>query len=214
MFHDTDAAEYVKLLVALVAILDIPGNVPVFLQQTGKFSQREKMITAAVTTVTTGIVLLAFGIFGQQVLASFGISIASFKVLGGLVVLLIALELLGLLPEQSTATGASVADKSPVVVGIFPLAVPLMAGPGAITAVMVSAHEEYHAHHDIIVVAVILSACAMLLIGLLAASFLGRVIGPVSQIILNRLLGVIVGALGVEYILEGLGEYFPNWISN
>ena len=212
MFHDTDYAEYVKLRVALVAIIDIPGNIPIFLQQTGKLDERQRMITALTATVATCGILMIFGIFGQQVLAGFGISIASFKVLGGLVVLLIALEQLGLRPEPPIDPEAASADTGPIVLGIFPLAVPMMAGPGAITAVMVSSHDDYHAHHDIIVIAVILTACVLLLVSLLATCFLGRIIGPISQIILNRLMGIIVGALGIEYMLDGLAEYFPKWI--
>jgi multiple antibiotic resistance protein len=64
--------------------------------------------------------------------------------------------------------------------------------------------------HDVLVVAVILTAAVVMLVGLLMASALGRLIGPVTQVVLNRLLGMIVGALGVEFILEGVAEFFPT----
>jgi multiple antibiotic resistance protein len=202
-------SEYIKLLVALVAIIDIVGNIPIFLQQTGNFSSKERLATAAVASVTTFGILIVFALFGQIVLSSFGISIAAFKVLGGIVVLLIALDLLGMMRSDGTIGSGDPGFDNPFVVGVFPLAVPLFAGPGAITAVMVYAHESHHQAHTLLVMAVIASACIALLIGLSLASSLGLLIGPVSQIVMNRILGMVVGALGVEFILEGILEFFP-----
>jgi multiple antibiotic resistance protein len=207
-----DTAEYVKLIVALVAIIDVPGNVPVYLQQTGQLSPAGRRLTAVVASVATAAILLCFALVGEQILQSFGISIAAFKMLGGIVVLLIALDMLGLTGSETPENTRAVGD-NPVTIGVFPLAVPLFAGPGAITAVMVYAHEDFHTQagmHDVLVVAVILTAAVVMLVGLLMASALGRLIGPVTQVVLNRLLGMIVGALGVEFILEGVAEFFPT----
>lgn len=207
-------AEYTKLLIALVAIIDIPGNIPIFLTQTSKLDSRDRMVTALVAATATCVILLVFAMFGEVLLGAFGITIAAFKVLGGLVVLLIALDMLGLLRDEEALAQTRAPDHGAVAIGIFPLAVPLFAGPGAITAVMVYAHDEVDTGvmpmtHDEIVIAVVLSACALLAVGLLLASALARFIGPIAQVVLNRLLGMIVGALGVEFILEGLEEYFP-----
>lgn len=204
-----DQAEYIKLLIALVAIIDIPGNIPIFLQQTGAFSPMARFITAVTAALATAVILITFALFGEVVLGSFGITIAAFKVLGGLVVLIIALDMLGLLREDEELENAKAPKHGPIVTGIFPLAVPLFAGPGAITAVMVYAHEEYHSDHNLIVLLVIISACVALGVGLALASSLARFIGPVTQVVMNRLLGMLVGALGVEFILEGLREFFP-----
>ncbi len=150
--------------------------------------------------------------FGETLLASFGITIAAFKILGGLVVLLIALDMLGLLGKEDQSSDTAASDQGPVSIGIFPLAVPLFAGPGTITAVMVYAHEDFHlghADHDLIVAAVILSAASLLAVGLAFGGFLGRFIGALAQVVMNRLLGMLVGALGVEFILEGIVAFFP-----
>ncbi len=204
-----DQAEYLKLLIALVAIIDIPGNIPIFIQQTVKFSALERLVTAVTAALATGVILIVFALFGETVLGTFGITIAAFKVLGGLVVLIIALDMLGLLRDDEEPEDAKSPKYGPVVTGIFPLSVPLFAGPGAITAVMVYAHEDYHSDHNLIVLFVILSACLALGAGLALASVLGRFIGPVTQVVMNRLLGMLVGALGVEFILEGLKAFFP-----
>jgi MarC family membrane protein len=207
-----DTAEYLKLLIALVAIVDIPGGIPFFLTQTGRLEPRGRNVAAVVAAVATCVVLLVFASFGQSILSTFGITIASFKVLGGLVVLIIALDMLGLLREKEARSDADTSHHGPVAVGIFPLAVPFFAGPGAITTVMVYANEDIHVgaqFHFLIVVAVILSACSVLFVALMLASRLSGLIGPVTQVVMNRLLGMIVGALGVEFILEGLTEHFP-----
>ncbi|MEM9762000.1 MAG: MarC family protein [Pseudomonadota bacterium] len=200
--------ELIKLTVALIAVVDIPGNVPMFLQQTGKMTGRDRRVTAAVAGVTTAVILIIFANAGETILAAFGISIDAFRVLGGIVVLLIALDMLGL---TGSGEGGMAAEEhpNPIVTGVFPMAVPLFAGPGAVTAVMIYAHNtDKHPHQDLVVSVIVLAISALIVIGLLLASMLSHVITPVAQAVLNRLLGMIVGALGVEFILEGLAGFF------
>lgn len=207
-----ESAEYLKLLIALVAIIDIPGNIPIFVQQTSKLTPLERAVAAITASTATCIILLTFAFFGEAVLSSFGITIAAFKILGGIVVLLIALELLGLKGEPATQSDNDPSTSGPIAIGIFPLAVPMFAGPGSITAVMVYAHEDFHSNHDLIVMSVVASAAVILAVGLLLAGLLSRFIGPTAQVVMNRLLGMLVGALGVEFILEGLAEFFPKFL--
>ena len=206
-----EVTEYAKLLIALLAIVDIPGNVPLFLQQTARFSTTDRLTVSLTTGVTSGAILLAFAFFGEAVLATFGITIAAFRILGGIVILLIALDMLGFVGSEDPNSQPSGDDNStPVAVGIFPLAVPLFAGPGAIATVMVYAHEDFHSDHDLIVGAVIVTAAVAIIVGLVAASFVGRFVGSLAQKVLNRLLGMIVGSLGIEFIIEGIADFFPG----
>ncbi len=201
--------EYVKLAIALMVVVDVPGNIPMFILQTQGMSTAEKRITALAAGVATAAVLFAFAFAGDYILSSFGITIEAFKILGGLVILLLALELLGLIGDKHGGLQSN-ADAHPITVGIFPMAVPLFAGPGAISTVMVYAHEEYHSNHDLILLALIGSVSLTIVVGLTAAAPLSRVIGPLTQRVLNRLLGIIVGALGIEFVLEGLAAFFPS----
>lgn len=200
-------AELLKLSVALLAIVDIPGNIPMFIQQTSKMPPRDKRLTALVAGIATATVLIAFAFFGEAILIQFGIMIDAFRILGGLVVLLIGLDLLGLLGSNAIDYGDS-ENPNPVITGVFPMAVPLFAGPGAITVVMVYAHDADHPAHQFQMAGVILIVCALIVLGLLLAGAVSRLIGDVAQTILNRLLGMIVGALGVEFILEGIVGFF------
>lgn len=203
-----DWAEYLKLMVALVAIIDVPGTVPVFLQQTHAMTVVEKRVTAISAGVATAAVLLVFAFVGDLVLEAFGITIESFKILGGLVILIIALDMLGFLggAAGSFADGES---NHPVALGVFPMAVPLFAGPGAISTVMVYAHRDFHSNHDLIVALLIVTVSVLIIVGLMTAVALTRLIGPVAQRVINRLLGMIVGALGIEFIVEGVLASIP-----
>lgn len=209
-------AEYLHLLIALSAIVDIPGNLPMFLQRTGGMSSAARATTALTAAIATAAILVLFALFGEAILGTFGITIHAFKILGGLVILLMALEMLGLMGDPSADHGGT--GENPVAIGIFPMAVPLFAGPGAISAVMVFAHLDPAQGaattqgilvHDLILVGVILGVAVLILTGLLAAGALSRFLTPLVQDVLNRLLGIVVGALGVEFILEGLAAFFP-----
>ena len=201
-----DLQEYLKLAVALIAIVDIPGNVPLFLQQTQGMSAAQKRVAAVSAGVATAAILFVFAFAGDVVLEAFGITIDAFKVVGGLVILLIALDMLGLITAGALTMEAE-EGAHPVAIGIFPLAVPLFAGPGAISAVMVYAHEEFHSDHDLIVGLLILSVAVAIVAGMTGAAVVSHLIGPLTQSVINRLLGMIVGALGVEFILEGVAGF-------
>ena len=202
-----DWDEYLKLFVALLAIVDVPGNVPMFLQQTSGFDAWRRNLTAITAGLATAVILMAFAFQGDVLLEAFGITIEAFKILGGIVILLIALDMLGLLGDHEEG-GTERRPSHPVAVGIFPMAVPLFAGPGAISMMMVYAHRDFHSDHDLIVGLLAGAVSAAIVLGLLMASVLSRLITPLMQSVLNRLLGIIVGALGVEFILEGIADFF------
>lgn len=202
-------SEYIQFLVALLAIVDIAGNVPIFIQQTDGFSRAWRQITAVTAGLATAAILLLFVVAGESILQAFGISIEAFKIVGGLVILLMALEMLGLIGDPSAAP-RNPASQHPVAVGIFPMAVPLLAGPGAISAVLVYAHHDHHPEHDMIVVGVVATVSILIALSLTLASFVGRWFGPVTQSVISRLLGIIVATMGVEFLIDGLGSAFPG----
>jgi len=198
-------AEYVQFLIVLVAIVDVPGNVPIFLQQTQEMSAGERRMTALLSGIATFFILLFFAFAGELVLVAFGISLADFKVLGGIVIVILALEMLGLITLSSSQSTESNL-KTPLSIAVFPLAIPLFAGPGAISMVLVYAHSDFISNYDVIVSALVLGVSVAVTVGMLAASFLSHIIGPTAQLVLNRVLGMLVGALGIEFIATGVRE--------
>ena len=201
--------EYVQFLIVLIAIVDIPGNVPVFLQQTQDFTHKQRQAAAIFSGIATFFVLIFFAFAGEVILLTFGISLADFKVLGGIVVLLLALEMLGLL-DFSAAQAAAAAKRTPVTVAVFPMAVPLFAGPGSISAVLIYAHYDFVSNHDVFIAALLFGASCLVAAGMLTASLLSQVIGPTTQVVLNRVLGMLVGALGIEFISAGVRELMQH----
>lgn len=205
--------QYIHFMIALIAIVDVPGNVPIFLKRTEKFTLAGKSVAAISAAIATALILMFFALLGEGLLSVFGITIDAFRILGGIVILLMALEMLGLRVDPSVTHGGH--SENPISIGVFPMAVPLFAGPGAISAVMVFAHYDPSADfsdvlaHEAMMAVVILTVGILVLVGLLLASALARLITPLVQDIMNRLLGVIVGALGVEFILEGVAGFFP-----
>lgn len=204
-----DWAHLAKLMFALLAIVDVPGNVPLFLQQTHGLNHRGKKVAAIAAGVATCAILLIFAHVGEIILGAFNITLDAFRIVGGIVLLLIALDMLGILSHPVMKVDPET-PQSPIVIGVFPMAVPLFAGPGAITTVMIYAHAEtaFYDDHEFYVSMVIIAVCAVIVAGLLLAASLARFIGPTAQSIINRLLGMIVGALGVEFILEGVQGFF------
>jgi len=200
-----DWAEYLQFLIVLIAIIDVPGNIPVFLQQTTRMTNVERRLTAVYSGIATFLVLVVFAFLGELVLKSFGISLADFKILGGLVILFFSLEMLGLIKLSSAGTDDCQMNR-PLQIAIFPLAIPLFAGPGAISVVLVYAHHDFQSSHDLIVAALVLGVSVAVALGMLAASFLSYFIGPTVQLVMNRLLGMLVGALGIEFIATGVLE--------
>ena len=202
-------SEYVQFLIALLAIVDIPGNVPMFLRQTEGFTTAERRVTALAAGAATASVLLLFVFMGETILEVFGISIEAFKIVGGLVILVMAFQMLGLVGGDTDGSRGNRLQQ-PVAVGIFPMAIPLLAGPGAMSAVLVYAHHDYHPGHDLIISSVIVTVSLLIVVSLTAASFVGHLLGPVTQSVISRLLGIIVATMGIEFLIDGLSTAFPN----
>lgn len=206
-------AEYIHLFAVLIAMVNVPGNLPMFLEQTQESSPSERRTVAITAALATGVVLLVFAFAGKNILGAFGISLAAFKVLGGVVILLIALDMLGFFGARSADQGSTA--HNPIEIGIVPMAIPVFAGPGAISTVMVYAHKQVDPSltpltNELMVSGVIVSVAAIILVSLIAASALSRFLTPLVQHVLSRVLGMLVGALGVEFILEGLAAFFPH----
>ncbi|MEM1130035.1 MAG: MarC family protein [Pseudomonadota bacterium] len=202
----------IKLTIALIAVVDVITVVPIFLSVTDGMTNAQRRVTALVAGGTAAVILVAFAQAGETILATFGISIDAFRVLGGIVILLMALQMLGLLAEDTSDTGSS-GTANPIAVGIFPMAIPLAAGPGAISAVMIFAHQnEVHPDWNNHISLVVLVVTGLLTLVLLTATTLSNLITPLMNTIMNRLFGMIVGAMGVEFILTGLEGHAVGFI--
>ena len=197
----------ISIFVTLLVTIDPLGMVPIFVSLTVGMTPQQKRTVAIRSSVIALVVLAVFALFGEKVLSVLGITLPAFRTAGGLMLLWIGFEMVfekrGI---RKTATAErAVSDKHVNDVAAFPLAIPLMAGPGAITATMLIAAKG---NGDWIVLGTLIGIIAALLLMCTAVFILsGRIeklIGETGRIVLSRLLGVILAALAVQYIADGV----------
>ena len=202
--------EYTRFFTALLVILDPFVAVPLFLALTAGHSKAERARAGLIAAVTVGFVLTAAALTGETLLGWMGTSLASFRVGGGMVLLLMALAMLRGEGTNARTTAPEAAEaQSKDTVAVVPLAIPLLAGPGAISTVIIEMHRGDGIHHAGVVVSVILAVCAVVWLVLRLAAPIGEAMGHIGLNIVNRLFGLILTAIAVEIMANGLKALFP-----
>jgi multiple antibiotic resistance protein len=201
---------YARFFVTLAAVLDPFLAVPIFLALTASRSAAERSQLVRVVTVTVFAVLAVSGLVGEQLLHLVGASLPAFRVGGGLVLLLMSLAMLnaqagGVRQSQDEAKEVQSGELS----GVVPLAVPLLAGPGAISTTILAAQAGGAAHFAALI-ACILAVCALTWITLSLAGPIGAKLGTTGLNIATRLLGLLLAALAIQTMAEGLRQLFPG----
>lgn len=187
--------------VTLLVIMDPVGAAPIFVSLTRGFSPSERRRAALRAAVAAGGVVVLFALAGDAILRYVNVSIHSVSIAGGLLLLLLSLEMLRGIDFESVEGGD---------VALVPLASPLVAGPGAIATAMVLAREHSSASGRVAVVVGILAAVIVIGITLLAAELLTRRVPPAAVHFLTRVLGLLLAAIGVELVLRGVHGAFPG----
>ena len=196
--------EYMKMFIGLLVILNPMLAVPVFISLTEAMSDAERLANARRTAVAVGVVLSVATLLGQQILSLFGISIDSFRVGGGLLILLMAVSMM-----HAKMSGAQHTDKESeeaqvrADVAVVPLAIPLLAGPGAISTAIIYAHRDMAWMHAALLGEIWLAAFLVWLT-LRSAMPISRALGTTGINIATRLMGLVLAAIAVEFIVNGL----------
>ncbi|WP_104019145.1 MULTISPECIES: MarC family protein [Roseovarius] len=200
-----DTAFLVTAFVALFVIIDPVGMTPLFVALTqGMDSARRRAI--AIRACVAGALLIAtFAAFGESVLGFIGISMPAFRIAGGILLFLTALDMLF---ERRSRRRKGQADAAEEDEGddpsIFPLAIPLIAGPGSITTVILLVGDKPGIEGLLLVIGVMLSVVALALVLFLMGGLLERALGHVGINVVTRLLGMLLAALAVQFVLDGL----------
>jgi multiple antibiotic resistance protein len=206
----TSWQEYLRFAVTLTAVLDPFLAVPIFVSVTAGHSARERVRVARVVTITVLAVLAGAAIFGERLLRLLGTSLPAFQVGGGLVLLLMALAMLNAQVGEIRQTRAEARElKSREYSGVVPLAVPLLAGPGAIGTTIIAAQQGGVAHGAMLI-ACILLVCAFLWLMLSLAQVVSRRMGTTGLNIATRLLGLLLAAIAIQTMADGLRILFPG----
>ena len=202
--------EYLRFVVTLTAVLDPFLAVPIFLAVTGSSGHAARLRLARAVTLTVFAVLVGATVFGEVLLGLIGASVPAFRVGGGLVLLLMALAMLNAQPgavRQSRAEAEELQDRE--LTGVVPLAVPLLAGPGAISTAILAA-ESGGIGHVLALVGCIALVCGILWWVLRIADAVEPRMGTTGLNIATRLLGLLLAAIAIQTMAEGLRDLFPG----
>lgn len=200
----------ISALVTLVVVLDPVGVSPTFLAVTEGLSDRYRREVALRACLIAAAILIGAALIGDWLLRQLGITIPAFRIAGGLLLFAVAFEMvLGLRQQRSARDAEQALEEHLHNMAAFPLAMPLLAGPGAITAtILLAGQADYRPVWLGVLVGVIVAAMGLCVLCLLAAKELGKLLGTTGNLVLTRLLGVILAALAVQYVVDGLRAAF------
>lgn len=204
---------FLVALSALFFVVDPIAAVPFFLAMTRGDTVAVRRRAAARASLTAGLVITFFALAGAAILSWLGVTLASFKVAGGIVLLLIALDMIRTQPSKARITEVEVAagaeKEDPAIV---PLAMPLLAGPGSIaTSIVLMARERGNPFwHAIPILLAIAATCVATWLILAGAARTEKVLGRSALAIVERAAGLLLVAIAVQFILDGVGEALPG----
>ncbi|MGF1842595.1 YchE family NAAT transporter [Vibrio clamense] len=206
-----ELAVFLQFFLGLVAAVNPVGIMPVFVSLTSYMSPAEKNKTAATANIAVAVILVISLLAGQILLDMFSISLDSFRVAGGLLLMSIAFSMMsGKLGEDKQNKQEKSEYNSREQIGVVPLAMPLMAGPGAISSTIVYG-ARYPTMMDTVGISITIvafSLCTWLLFR--SAPIIVRFLGQTGINVITRIMGLILGALGIEFIANGLRNLFPG----
>jgi multiple antibiotic resistance protein len=194
-----NALNLAKAILALFIIVDPFGNIPIFMSLTEKMPKEQKRKVFNTATFVGFILLLAFAFAGQEIFSIFGVSIFSFEVAGGILLLIIAIRILisGSLIEM---------NESPESIGAVPIAMPLLVGPGAITATIFNLQAYGVAVTALSVFAVLILTWAILRYVDKVYIFLGKT----GALVIARVMALLIAAIAIQYVLFGVTHFLEN----
>lgn len=193
--------------VTLLVVVDPPGLAPIFAALTKGYSDRRKREAAVRGTIIGAVILLIFAVVGDTLLSALGISLDAFRIAGGILLFILALDMIFASPRGLNARSVreQEEDEYATDITVFPLAIPLIAGPGAIATVLLFTGGAQTGQR-VLFVGILGVVLALTLVSLLLAPYIMRLMGETGANVLSRVLGVVVAALAVQFILDGLGS--------
>lgn len=197
-----DPAFLISAFVTLFVVIDPIGLTPVFIALTpGMTAQQRRVIAIRATLIAAGLLFL-FAFLGEQVLGFIGISMPAFRIAGGILLFLTALDMLF---ERRTKRREGQADAEDMPdPSVFPMAIPLIAGPGAIASIILLTGEAEGAVGMASVLLVMVAVLALAFLFFLSANLIERVLGKTGIVVVTRLLGMLLAALSVQFVLDGI----------
>jgi multiple antibiotic resistance protein len=201
---------FISALVTFFVVIDPPGCAPIFASLTaGSAAAHRRTMAIRSVLVATGI-LLVFAIFGEDLLRALGISLDAFRTAGGIMLFLIALEMVFEKRTERRESRAEDIKASPEHedISIFPMAIPMIAGPGSIASVMLLMARSNGLQESLIVLAALATILVLTLVMLLLAAPMMKLLGHRIEAMITRILGVLLAALAVQFVFDGVKASF------
>ena len=201
---------FVSAFITLFVVIDPPGCAPIYAGLTKGASTAERRNMAIRAVVIAAVILLIFALFGEQLLDALHIDLDSFRIAGGLMLFWIAFEMVFEKRTQRREERAEKVAATPEVedVSIFPMAIPMLAGPGAIAAIMLLMNEASDLAQTFTVLGALAGVLIITMLALMAAGPIMRLFGDKVEAAITRVLGVLLAALAAQYVIDGLRGSF------
>jgi multiple antibiotic resistance protein len=196
----------VSALVTLFVVVDPIGLAPTFLAVTEGLPRAARRSVALRASIIAGVILIGTALLGDWLFRALGITLSAFRIAGGLLLFAIAFEMVfGLRTRREGQAAEEAVDEQVRNIAAFPLAIPLLAGPGALTATVLLAGR---AHGNLLLVGLLLAVVVFVALSCFVAFYfaqrISRLLGLTGNIVLSRLLGVLLAALAVQYVVDGV----------
>ena len=200
---------FISAFVTFLVVIDPPGCAPIFASLTsGATADHRRSMAIRSVLIATGI-LLFFALLGEQLLDALGISLSAFRIAGGIMLFLIAIDMVfEKRTERREHRAQEVSASEAEDVSVFPMAIPMIAGPGSIASVMLLMARSEGLQQSLLVLGALFATLALTLLALLLAGPLMRLLGNKMEAMITRLLGVILAALAAQFVIDGIERSF------
>ena len=200
---------FVSALVTFLVVIDPPGCAPIFAGLTKDATAVHRRTMAIRAVLVASGILLFFGLLGEDLLRALGISLSAFRIAGGIMLFLIAVDMVfEKRTERRENRAQEVSESEADDVSVFPMAIPMIAGPGSIASIMLLTARSNGLTETVLVFAALALTLALTLVALLAAGPLMRLLGHKIEAMITRILGVILAALAAQFVIDGIERSF------
>lgn len=197
---------FISAFITFFVVIDPPGCAPIYASLTTGANAHQRRSMAIRATLVAACILLVFALFGEKLLAALHIELNSFRIAGGIMLFLIALDMVFEKRTERREKRAQEIMDTPEIedVSVFPMAMPMIAGPGSIASVMLVVSQNDGIERAGVILGALAAVLVLTLLALLAAGPIMRVLGPKTEAVITRLLGVLLGALAAQFVVDGI----------
>jgi multiple antibiotic resistance protein len=196
---------FFSAFVTLFVVIDPPGCAPIYAGLVSGATQRQAVTMAVRACVIATLILIVFALFGENLLGALHIELNSFRIAGGIMLFVIALDMVFEKRTQRREERAEkIRDEHVEDVSVFPMAMPMIAGPGSIATIMLLTARAHGSSETLVVLSALGAVMLLTLFALAAAGPLMRLLGTRVEAVITRLLGVLLAALAAQYVIDGV----------